>query len=85
VLRFGLETAPSSFKPELRGSDNPVTGRMETRLNLGAHYQVALRCGTELLWLTAPSNLVRHHGREPGRDITVDLRSDGLLCWPHTG
>ena len=74
-----------SFKPERHRSDNPVTGRVETRLNLGAHCQVALRCGTERLWLAAPSNLVRHHGLEPGREITVDLRSNGLLCWPHLG
>src|SRR5204863_8504870 len=26
-----------SFKAELHQSDNPVTGRVETRLNLGAH------------------------------------------------
>lgn len=77
---------PSS-KPEMRHSDNPVTARVETLLNLGASYQVALRCGTERLWLAAQSNLVRHHGLEPGSDITVDLRSDDLLCWPtgHAG
>lgn len=71
-----------SFKPELRVDGNPLTARVETRLNLGAHHQVALRCGTELLWVAAPSHLLQHHGLEPGRDITVDLRSDGLLCWP---
>jgi molybdate/tungstate transport system ATP-binding protein len=70
-----------SVKPEQHRSDNPVTGRVETRLNLGEHCQVAVRCGTELLWLVARSNLVRHHGLEPGREITVDLRSDGLVCW----
>jgi molybdate/tungstate transport system ATP-binding protein len=69
----------------LHRNDNPVTGRVETRLNLGAHFQVALRCGTERLWLVAQSNLLRHHSLETGREITVDLRSDGLLCWPHLG
>jgi molybdate/tungstate transport system ATP-binding protein len=71
-----------SLKPGLQGIENPVTGRVESRLNLGAYFQVALRCGSNRLWLTAPSNLVRHHGLEPGRKIVVDLRSDGLLCWP---
>lgn len=74
-----------SFKPERHRGDNPVLGRVETRLNLGTHSQVALRCGSDLLWLDAPSNLVRHNGLEPGRDITVNLRSDSLLCWPHAG
>jgi molybdate/tungstate transport system ATP-binding protein len=71
-----------SFKPGLKGTENPVTGRVESRLNLGAYFQVALRCGTDRLWLTAPSNLVWHHGLETGREILVDLRSDDLLCWP---
>jgi molybdate/tungstate transport system ATP-binding protein len=74
-----------SLKPDLHRSDNPVTGRVESRLNLGVHFQVALRCGTERLWLAAPSNLIRHHGLETGCEVTVDLRSDGLLCWPHLG
>ena len=74
-----------SLKPELYRTDNPVTGGVETRLNLGAHFQVALRCGTERLWLSAPSNLVRQHGLETRCESTVDLRSDGLLCWPHLG
>src|SRR6266536_3960760 len=74
-----------SLKPELHLSDNPVTGRVEARLNLGAHCQVALRCGSERLWLAAQNNLVQHHGLEPGREITVDLRSKGLTCWPHVG
>ena len=72
-----------SLKPELHRSDNPITGRVESRLNLGAHFQVALRCGTERLWLAAHGNLVRHHDLETGCEITVDLRSDGLLCWPY--
>jgi hypothetical protein len=55
---------------------------VESRLNLGAYFHVALRCGTERLWLAAQSNLVRQHGLETGCEITVDLRSDGLLCWP---
>ena len=71
-----------SLKPELHRSDNPVTGRVESRLNLGAHFQMALRCGTERLWLAAHGNLVRHQGLETGCEVTVDLRSDGLLCWP---
>ena len=71
-----------SFQADSRGGDNSVAARVETRLNLGEHCQVALRCGTERLWLTAPSNLVRHHRMEPGCEITVDLRSDALLCWP---
>jgi molybdate/tungstate transport system ATP-binding protein len=74
-----------SLESDQHHMDNPVTGRVESRLNLGAHFQVALRCGTERLWLSAPSNLVRHHGLETGREITVDLHSDGLLCWPHQG
>ena len=72
-----------SLKPELYRTDNLVSGRVETRLNLGAHFHVALRCGTERLWLAAQGNLVRQHGLETGCEITVDLRSDGLLCWPH--
>lgn len=71
-----------SFKPELRADDNPVIGRVETRLNLGSHYQLGLRCGAELLWLNAPGHLVRHLALEPGREVTVDLRGDDLLCWP---
>lgn len=74
-----------SLNPELHRINNPVSGRVESRLNLGAHFQVALRCGTERLWLAAPSNLVRHHGLETGSEITVDLRSESLLCWPHVG
>ena len=74
-----------SLNPGRYDKQNPVRGRVETRLNLGAHYHVALRCGTEMLWLAAPSNLVRHHGLEPGREITVDLRSNALLCWPNKG
>jgi molybdate/tungstate transport system ATP-binding protein len=74
-----------SLDPELHRIKNPVSGRVESRLNLGAHFQVALRCGTERLWLAAPSNLVRHHGLETGSEITVDLRSESLLCWPQVG
>jgi molybdate/tungstate transport system ATP-binding protein len=43
---------------------------------------VALRCGTERLWLSAERNMVQHQGLEIGREATVDLRSDGLVCWP---
>lgn len=71
-----------SAKPEQHSSDNPIVGRVETLLNLGVHCQVALRCGAEQLWLAAPVNLIRHHGLAPGHEITVDLRSDSLLCWP---
>jgi len=74
-----------SLKPELYRMDNPVTGRVETRLNLGVHFQVALWCGTARLWLAAPSDLVRHHGLETGSEITVDLRSNDLVCWQHLG
>jgi molybdate/tungstate transport system ATP-binding protein len=72
-----------SLKPELhRCSDNAVTAVVESRLNMGTHFQVALRCGTDRLWLTAQASLLRHHGMEAGREITVCLRSDGLVCWP---
>jgi len=71
-----------ALKPEQRRIDNPVTGRVESRLNLGAHFQLALRCGAERLWVTALGNLARHHGLEIGHEITVDLRSNDLLCWP---
>ena len=74
-----------SLKPELYCPDNPVTGRVESRLNLGAYFQVALSCGAERLWLAATSDLVRHHGLETGSEITVDLRSDSLVCWPQLG
>jgi ABC-type Fe3+/spermidine/putrescine transport system ATPase subunit len=74
-----------SLKPELYRPDNPVTGRAESRLNLGAYFQVALSCGTERLWLAATSDLVRHHGLETGSEITVDLRSDSLVCWQQLG
>jgi molybdate/tungstate transport system ATP-binding protein len=72
-----------SLKPEPHLIDNPVIGRVESRLNLGAHFQVALRCGTERLWLSAQSNPDWHHGLETGRELTVDLCSDRIVCWPH--
>lgn len=71
-----------ALKPEHHRSDNPVVGRVESRLNLGTYFQVALRCGSERLWLDAHSNLVRYHGLESGSEITIDLRSNSLLCWP---
>jgi molybdate/tungstate transport system ATP-binding protein len=74
---------PSS-KLEPHRIDNPVTGRVESRLNLGAHFQVALRCGTERLWLSAQRNLQSHHGLEIGCEITVDLSSDDIVFWPHS-
>jgi len=73
-----------SLKPELYQPDNPVTGRVESRLNLGAYFQVALLCGKERLWLAAASDLVRHNGLETGREITVDLRGEALVCWQQT-
>jgi len=72
-----------SLKSELGHGDNRVVGQVETRLNFGTHCQVCLRCGTERLWLAAQNDLVKHLGVERGCEITVDLRSDGLLCWPH--
>ncbi len=72
-----------SLKPEPHQIDNPISGRVESRLNLGAYFQVALRCGTERLWLSAQRNLEWHHGLETGCEVTVDLRSDSLVCWPH--
>jgi molybdate/tungstate transport system ATP-binding protein len=74
-----------ALKPEMYRPDNPVTGRVESRLNLGAYFQVALLCGTERLWLAATSDLVRHHGLETGREITVDLRGNALVCWQLPG
>jgi molybdate/tungstate transport system ATP-binding protein len=73
----------TSLKPEPHRIENPISGRVESRLNLGTHFQVALSCGTARLWLSAERNLERHHGLEIGCEITVDLRSDGLVCWPH--
>jgi molybdate/tungstate transport system ATP-binding protein len=72
-----------SLKPEPRRIDNSVSGRVESRLNLGAHFQLALRCGSERLWLSAPRILEWHLGLEIGCDVTVDLQSDSLVCWPH--
>ena len=74
-----------SLKPEMYPPDNPVTGRVESRLNLGAYFQVALSCGTERLWLAATSDLVRYHRLEVGREITVNLRSEALVCWQQSG
>ncbi len=73
---------PSS-KAELHRIDNPVRGRVESRLNLGAHFQVALRCGTERLWLSAGRNMVQHQGLEIGREVTVYLPAEDMVCWPH--
>jgi molybdate/tungstate transport system ATP-binding protein len=72
-----------SLKVEPSRMDNPVCGRVESRLNLGAHLQVALRCGTERLWLSAERNLEWHQYLETGCEITVDLCSDSLVCWPN--
>ncbi|GAC1650391.1 MAG: ABC transporter ATP-binding protein [Gemmatimonadaceae bacterium] len=79
--------APAAVQPPwlsggLQGGDNPVTGRIERRLNFGAHCQIALRCGSERLWLAAPGDVAQRHGLEPGTEITVDLRSNGVVCWP---
>src|SRR5712671_3418169 len=38
-----------SLKSEQHNCENRVTGRVESRLNLGTHFQVALRCGTARL------------------------------------
>ncbi|HEV7817283.1 MAG TPA: ABC transporter ATP-binding protein [Janthinobacterium sp.] len=79
--------APSAIRLALPESGpwrsaNPVGGRVETRLNLGTHSRVALRCGADVLWLDAAGELVRQHGGlEPGDDIMVDLRSSDLVCW----
>jgi len=70
-----------SLKSELHHPDNPVIGRVESRLNMGTYFQVALSCGAERLWLAATSDLVRHHRLEIGSEITVDLRSNALVCW----
>lgn len=64
-----------------RHRDNPLTARVETRLHLGELCRIALRCGDALLWLAAPSSLARLSGVEPGREISVDLRGDSLVCW----
>jgi molybdate/tungstate transport system ATP-binding protein len=72
-----------SLKPEPHHSDNVISGRVESRLNLGAHFQVALRCGSERLWLSAERNLVRHQGLEIGSEVTVYLPSEDIVCWPH--
>ncbi len=74
---------PSSSDPELHRIDNPVSGRIESRLNLGAHFHVAVRCGTERLWLSAERNLVRVQGLETGREVSVYLPGEDILCWPH--
>jgi molybdate/tungstate transport system ATP-binding protein len=63
--------------------DNPVSGRIESCFNLGAHFQLALRCGTERLWLSAERYLRPQHGLETGCEITVDLRGDAMVCWPY--
>jgi hypothetical protein len=49
-------------------------------LNLGAHFQVALRCGTDRPWLSAERNLVRHRLLEIGREITVYLPSSDIVA-----
>ncbi len=71
------------LKPELHRVNNPVSGRIESRLNLGAHFQVALRCGTARLWLSAERNLVQHQGLAIGREVIVHLPSEDMVCWPH--
>jgi molybdate/tungstate transport system ATP-binding protein len=73
-----------SLKPEPNRIDNPVRGRVESRLNLGTHFQVALRCGTERLWLSAQRNMEQHFGLETGCEVTIDLPRESLVCWPHS-
>ena len=80
IAPTGVRLPP--LKSEPYHPDNPVTGRVVSRLNLGAYFQVALSCGTERLWLTATSDLVQHYGLEIGSEVTVGLRSDALVCWP---
>jgi molybdate/tungstate transport system ATP-binding protein len=72
-----------SLKTEAYRIDNPVSGRVESRLNLEAHFQVALRCGTERLWLSTQRNPNSHHGLETGREVTVYLPSEDIVCWPY--
>jgi molybdate/tungstate transport system ATP-binding protein len=72
---------PSS-KLEPHRIDNPVTGRVESRLNLGAHFQVALRCGTERLWLSAQRNLQSHHGLEIGAKSS-SIYPATISCFGH--
>lgn len=69
------------LRQEPHGNDNAVTGRVETRLNLGTHSQVSLRCGTDLLWLDAPSHLVRDLGLESGHEVTIRVPFAGIVCW----
>lgn len=76
AVRLPLKTEPDRV-------DNRVSGRIESRLNLGAHFRVALRCGTERLWLSAERNLEGHHDLETGGEVNIDLPGDSLICWPH--
>jgi len=73
----------ASSKLGIRAVDNPVAGRVESLLNLGPHFQIGLRCGTERLWLFAQDDLVRHPELKVGTEITVHLCSEEILCWPH--
>jgi ABC-type Fe3+/spermidine/putrescine transport system ATPase subunit len=71
--------APNS---RAQGMENAVTGRVEILLNLGTHWQVALRCATDLLWLGASSNLLQRHQLTLGGVCTVHLRRSEMVCWP---
>jgi molybdate/tungstate transport system ATP-binding protein len=62
---------------------NPIVGIVETRLNLGFHSRLALRCGSELLWIDASSESLRQHGGvAAGARLSVDLRGGDIVCWP---
>lgn len=63
-------------------NENPVVGRVERLLNLGGLYQVALRCGADLLWLAVQLEVVQRHQLQLGDDVTVDLCGHRLVCWP---
>ena len=71
-----------SLKTGQHDPENQVTGRVESRQYLGTHFHVALRCGTERLWLSAPDDLLRHSRLETGREVTVALRREEMVCWP---
>ncbi|APR94550.1 ABC transporter related [Pandoraea thiooxydans] len=62
-------------------TENRVTALVENLLNLGGHYQAALRCGTEQLWLAVSSERVRQHRLARGAQVVVTLCRTGLLCW----
>jgi molybdate/tungstate transport system ATP-binding protein len=68
-------------RTEAPREENAVTGIVEKLLNMGTHYQIALRCRSQLLWLSAPSHVVHEHDFVTGREARVNLRRDALICW----